>query len=132
MALMHLVTLSEANSNDVDAQKWLLDQVCNRVQFLGKVTLTTTNSTYDDLSTLIALLCQTYAASGCNFWPLFEMLQERLKEEEAQYPPEQIKSAQEEWDNRGDRFFREIWDIECRRGEELKQMRLRYFFKPRR
>ena len=64
MAKMFLVTLSEANSNDIKAQEWALNKICNRVAPLGTVTLTTMYSTYDEILTLIQLLVQSYGANG--------------------------------------------------------------------
>jgi bisphosphoglycerate-dependent phosphoglycerate mutase len=131
MALMYLTTLSEQNSNDIDAQKWLISRVCNRAQFLGTVTLTTMGSTYDELSTLITKLCQLYSATGGMFWALNDMLDEKIKEAEAQYGEEQLESARADWKARPTQLDKEDWDIDERRGEELRKKPLRSFFKPR-
>ena len=40
MAQLFLVTLSEATGNDINAQKWMLGRMCNRVEYMGKATLT--------------------------------------------------------------------------------------------
>ena len=64
MAKMFLLTLSEASGNDIDAQEWALTKICNRVAPLGTATLTTTNSTYASLYTLIELVVQRYDAKG--------------------------------------------------------------------
>ena len=131
MALMYLTTLSEGAGNDIDAQKWLISRVCNRAQFLGTVTLTTMGSTYDELSTLITKLCQLYSATGGKFWALSDMLDEKIKEAEIPYKEEQLESARADWKARPTQLGKEDWDIDERRGEELRKMPLRYFFKPR-
>lgn len=100
MAQLFLVTLSEATGNDINAQKWMLGRMCNRVEYMGKATLTTIGSTWDDLSRLVNTLCRLYAATGCNFWTVNDFLQEKLKEVEGQYKPEEIKGAQEQWEAR--------------------------------
>ena len=128
MAQMFLVTLSEANGSDTDAKKWLLDKVCNRLQPLGKVSLATMYGSWDELSSLIYLLCQTYTASGGDYSGLNRLLSDRLKEEEAKYSEEQLQSAHDEWDNRTRRFVREMWDLEESRAEELETQPLRTFF----
>ena len=79
MAQLFICTLSEANSNDIDAQKWLLNKVCNRLEHLGKVSLTTVGSTYDEISILIHLLVQNYWASGGDFSALKSQLNASLK-----------------------------------------------------
>ena len=132
MAQLFLVTLSEAQGNDINGQKWMLGRMCNRVEYMGKATLTTIGSTWDDLSHLVNTLCRLYAASGQNFWLVNDFLQEKLKEVEAQYPPEQIESAQKQWEARRDEFRQQYWDLQCTREEELMQRRLLYFWKPSR
>ena len=132
MAQLHLVALSEATGNDIEAQQWLLQQVCNRVQSLGKVSLTTTNSTYDDLSTLITTLCHLYAATGCDFHSINRMLEAKLEETLAQYDPADIKEAEKVWAERKHEFWHQMLDLEIERGDELEKRSLRYFFKPRR
>ena len=128
MAQMFLVTLSEANGSDTDGKKWLLKKVCNRLQPLGKVSLATMYGSWDQLSSLIYLLCQTFTASGGDYSGLNKLLSDRLKEEEAKYSEGQLESARDEWDNRTERFVREMWDLEERREEELKARPLRTFF----
>ena len=44
-----------------------LNKSCNRVARLGTVTLATTNSTYESLSTLIELVVQLYGAKGGDY-----------------------------------------------------------------
>lgn len=131
MAKMYLTTLSEGPGNDIDAQKWLISRVCNRAQFLGTVTLTTVGSTYNELSTLITKLCQLYSATGGNYWGIRDMLDEKIKEAEIPYGEEQLASARADWEERPMKLEKEDWDIDGRRGEELRKMPLRYFFKPR-
>ena len=74
------------------------------------------------------LLCQTFTASGGDYSGLEELLSDRLKEEEAKYSEGQLESARDEWDNRTERFVREMWDLEERREEDLKARPLRSFF----
>ena len=131
MAQMFLVTLSEANWSDIDSKKWLLYKVCNRIESLCNVTLTSMNSSWSDLSSLIYLLCQTYNASGGDFKGLQKLLKDRLEVEEKQFSEEQLKSAHEEWDNRSEQFWREMFDLEGERGEELETYPVSYFFNER-
>ena len=70
--------------------------------------------------------CETYC--GGDYSGLEELLSDRLKEEEAKYSEEQLESARDEWDNRTERFVREMVDLEERREEELKARLLRTFF----
>ena len=132
MAQVFLVTLSEANSNDLGAQKWLLGWMCNRVQALGHATLTTMNSTWDDMSRLVNTVCRLYAATGCDFHEVNDLLQEKLQEVEGRYEPETIKRAQEQWEARPQQFYDEHFKLQCDRQEELMDRPLRYFWKPRR
>ncbi|MCB4427980.1 hypothetical protein FZX09_04025 [Synechococcus sp. MU1643] len=132
MAELFLVTLSEAPGNDINGQKWMLGRMCNRVEYMGKATLTTMNSTWSDLSTLVNTLCRLYAATGQNFWVVNDFLQEKLTEVESQYPPEQIKGAQLQWESRRDQFRKEFWRLQCDREDELMQRKLRYFWMPTR
>lgn len=131
MAQLFLVTLSEAPGNDINAQKWMLGRMCNRVEYMGRATLTTRNSTWDDLSRLVNTLCRLYAFSGENFWMVDDYLQEKLKEVEGRYPPEHIKTGQLQWEAMPDQFRKEHREIERTRGDELMQRKPRYFW-PRR
>lgn len=131
MAQLFLVTLSEAQGNDINAQKWMLGRMCNRVESMGKATLTTVGSTWDDLSRLVNTLCRLYAASGNNFWLVNDYLQEKLKEVEGQYPPGQIKRAQEQWEAMPDQFRKEFMDVQRTRDDELMQCKPRYFWPSR-
>lgn len=132
MAQLFLVTLSEANGNDLPAQKWMLGRMCNRVEYMGKATLTTIGSTWDDLSRLVNTLCRLYAATGCNFWTVDEYLQEKLKEVEGQYDPATIKRAQQEWEDRRSQFDEEFWRLQCDREDDLINRKNRYFWRPSR
>ena len=128
MAELHLVTLSEASGNDTEKQRWLLDRVCSRVHYLGKVTLTTVGSTYDELSTLITRLARLYDATGNDFHEVNDWLSEKLTEVEARYKPEEIARAQAVWKRRETGLEMDDLELDLRRGDELKQRPLRSFF----
>ena len=100
--------------------------------FLGKVTHTTTAGTYNSLSVLINKLCRLFAATGCNFHEVNDLLQKKLDEVDAHYEPEEIAHAQEEWDRRLHSFELEAMELDMRRGDELRATPMRYFFRPTR
>ena len=131
MAQLFLVTLSEAPGNDINGQKWMLGHLCNRVEYMGRATLTTNGSTWADLSRLVNTLCRLYAFSGENFWLVHDYLQEKLQEVEGRYPPGHIKRAQERWEAMPDQFREEFWDLEYTRSEDLMKRPLRYFWPSR-
>ena len=83
---------------------------------------------WDQLSSLIYLLCQTFTASGGDYSGLNKLLSDRLKEEEAKYSEGQLESARDEWDNRTHRFVREMRELEKSRAEELETQPLSTFF----
>ena len=132
MAKMFLVTLSEAPGNDIDAQEWALTKICNRVAPLGKVTLTTMNSTYASLSTLIELVVQLYGGTGGDHrGEIKQALEELLEQVEGRLSPDQVEI--------GRQYFKELfgnyWQYECELDEcnaELQDRSIRSFFKPRR
>ena len=132
MGQLHLISLSEAAGNDIDAQRWMLSQMSRHVDYLCKVTHTTRDGTYDDLSLLITKLCNLYAATGCDYRKVDELLQAKLDEAESQYDPESIKEVQKEWAERPHQFGKEVFELEMERGEELSKRPMRSFFRPTR
>ena len=132
MAKMFLVTLSEANSNDIDAQEWALNKICNRVAPLGTVTLTTTNSTYASLSTLIELVVQLYGTKGGDYrGEIKKALEELLEQAEGQLSPDQVEIGREHCKKLFGNYWQREWELD-ERNAELQDRSIRSFFKPRR
>ena len=132
MGLLHLISLSEASGNDPDAQRWMLRRMSNNVMYLGKVTHSTTAGTYNALCLLINKVCRLFAASGCDFHAINDLLQQKLEEVEGQYKPEEIEQAQKKWDRRLHCFEESVIALDARRGDELRALPMRYFFRPTR
>ena len=133
MAEMYLVTLSEASGNDIGAQKWLLEKMCNRAQSMGKVTLTTMFGSWDDLYNLFITVRRLYDATGGNFQLVDTHLNSKLKEVEAKkFTPDQVEHADKAYREMWYELDREVDEIDKQRGEQLKKDPARAFFKPRR
>ena len=129
MAELHLITLSQANGNDTDAQRWLLRRVCNRVHYLGEVSLTAVGSTYNDLTFLITRLTRLYHASGQNYREVNGWLKEKLAEVESKYDENVLAEERSKWEIRVIGLS-EDWELEMTRGEELRSSRVTSFFHP--
>ena len=132
MAKIFLVTLSEANGNDIDAQEWALTKICTRVAPLGTVTLTTTNSTFAPLSTLIELVVQLYDAKGgdCR-GEIKQALEQLLEQAEGQLDPDQVEIGREHFKSLFGNYWQREFELD-ERSDELKDRDIRYFFKPKR
>ena len=115
MAQLFICTLSESNSNDIDAQQWLLNKMCNRLERLGKVTLTTMHSTYSEISELIRLLVEVYSASHGDYYGIRDQLQASLKKYEENCSAEQIERAHERYRTAGVEFENEMDALDERR-----------------
>ncbi|QNJ22884.1 hypothetical protein SynMITS9220_01588 [Synechococcus sp. MIT S9220] len=137
MAEMYLVTLSEGFGNDIEKQRWMLDQMCNRAEYLGKATCTTMNSTWGEKSSLISMLVRLYGATGRDYHGLKELLEEKIKEAEANRSEEEVAHADQHFKDRRTFLETEAIALEERFEKnpervQLKDMKARRFFKPRR
>ena len=91
MAEMYLVTLSQASGNPTGLQRWALNGITNRGQYLGEVTLQ--YQTGHDLQQIIRTVVQLYQAMGHDSYLLEGLLKDKLKEAEAQYSEEAVANA---------------------------------------
>ena len=133
MAKMFLVTLSEANSNDIKAQEWALNNICNRVAPLGTVTLTTMYSTYNETLTLIEILVQLYVANGGDRrGEIKNALQALLEQAEAQLDPDQVAEGRKAFKELFEGYWKRQHKLDDEYSDELKNLNIRRFFKPRR
>ena len=105
MAEMYLVTLSDALGNDIELQRWMLDQMCNRAEYLGQPTCTTINSTWQEQSDLISKLVRLYEATDGDYWKLKDLLDAQIKEAEAGRSEEEVKQADQNFKTESS-FFR--------------------------
>ena len=98
MAEMYLVTLSQASGNPTDLQRWALNGITNRGQYLGEVTLHYQTGSWGDLQQIIRTVVQLYQAMGHDSYLLEGLLKDKLKEAEAQYSEEAVANARKVWE----------------------------------
>ena len=132
-----MVTLSEASGNNTARQRWMLNEVCNQGEYLGKATCTTMNSTWSEQFFLISKLVRLYDATNRDYHGLKELLEEKIKEAEANRSEEEVAHADQYCKDLQNFLLTEAIALEERLEKnpgriQLQDMKARRFFKPRR